>query len=134
MATDPSALGPQALEFLTTRALASLTLLRPDGSPHVTAVGFTWDPVAMLARVISDGRSRKAALAAAGGHASICQIGGPVWLTFEGTASVSAEPARVDDAVRRYAERYRVPATNPHRVVLEIAVRRVLGPASFLLG
>lgn len=134
MATDPSALGPQALEFLTTRGLASLTLLRPDGSPHVTPVGFTWDPGTLTARVICDGGSRKAALASADGHASICQIGGVVWLTFEGTASVSAEPSRVADAVRRYSERYRVPAVNPNRVVIEIAVRRVLGPASFLLG
>ena len=44
MATDPGALGPTALAFLAARGLASLTLLRRDGSPHVTPVGFTWDP------------------------------------------------------------------------------------------
>jgi hypothetical protein len=33
----------------------------------------------------------------------------------------------VADAVRRYGERYRQPSTNPQRVVLEIAVDRVLG-------
>lgn len=134
MATDPSALGPGALEFLTVHGLASLALLRRDGSPHVTPVGFTWDPGALLARVICDGGSLKAKLAAAGDHASICQVDGVVWLTFEGTPSVSAEPSRVADAVRRYSERYRVPRVNPNRVVIEIAVRRVLGPASFLLG
>jgi PPOX class probable F420-dependent enzyme len=127
-------LGPRALEFLTARGLASLTLLRRDGSPHVTPVGFSWDPEAMLARVICDGGSIKARLAAAGGHASICQVEGMTWLTLEGAPSVSAEPARVDDAVRRYSERYRVPQANPTRVVIEIAVARVLGPASFLVG
>ena len=134
MATDPTALGPQALEFLTARGLASLTLLRRDGSPHVTPVGFTWDAESLLARVICDGGSMKAKLAAAGAHASICQVEGATWLTFEGSPTVSAEPSRVDDAVRRYSERYRVPRVNPNRVVIEIAVRRVLGPASFLLS
>ncbi|MCW2602513.1 MAG: class F420-dependent enzyme [Pseudonocardiales bacterium] len=134
MATDPSSLGPQARQFLTARGLASLTLLRRDGSPHVTPVGFTWDPDAFVARVICDGGSVKAKLAAAGAHASICQVDGVAWLTFEGTPSVSGEPARVDDAVRRYSERYRVPRANPNRVVIEIAVARVLGPTSFLLG
>ncbi|MDN5750845.1 MAG: acyltransferase, partial [Pseudonocardia sp.] len=33
----------------------------------------------------------------------------------------------VADAERRYARRYRVPRVNPERVVIEIAVRRVLG-------
>ena len=88
----------------------------------------------LLARVICDGGSLKARLAATGGHASICQVDGATWLTFEGTPSVSAEPTRVDDAVRRYSERYRVPRVNPNRVVIEIAVRRVLGPAAFLVG
>ncbi len=134
MATDPSTLGPRALEFLTARGLASLTLLRRDGSPHVTPVGFSWDPDTMLARVICDGGSIKARLAAAGEPAPICQLEGMTWLTLEGTPSVSAEPSRVADAVRRYSERYRVPGENPNRVVIELAVRRVLGPASFLVG
>ncbi|MDQ1739799.1 MAG: hypothetical protein QOE53_1451, partial [Pseudonocardiales bacterium] len=33
----------------------------------------------------------------------------------------------VADAERRYAERYRAPRVNPRRVVLEIAISRVLG-------
>lgn len=134
MALDPAALGPQALQFMTARGLASLTLLRGDGSPHVTPVGFTWEPETRLARVICDGASLKARLASAGGHASICQVDGGTWLTLEGEPSVSAEPARVADAVRRYAERYRVPRENPTRVVIEIRVRRVLGHEAFLLG
>ncbi len=37
------------------------------------------------------------------------------------------DPERVAEAVRRYALRYRQPAENPRRVVVEIAVDRVLG-------
>ena len=44
MATRPDDLSPEALDFLTVRHLATLTTLRPDGRPHVTPVGFTWDP------------------------------------------------------------------------------------------
>ena len=43
MALDPAALSDDALAFLATRHLATLTTLRPDGSPHVVPVGFTWD-------------------------------------------------------------------------------------------
>src|ERR1044071_1063656 len=49
-----------ARAFLAERHLATLTTLRPDGSPHVVAVGFTWDPAAGLARVITFAHSRKA--------------------------------------------------------------------------
>ncbi|MDT5041458.1 MAG: hypothetical protein QOE51_2443 [Actinoplanes sp.] len=31
------------------------------------------------------------------------------------------------DALRRYAERYRQPQVNPARVVLEVAITRLLG-------
>ena len=48
---------------------------------------------------------------------------------MEGVPTVSDEPTRVAEAVRRYALRYRQPSENPARVVLEIAVDRVLGSA-----
>ena len=53
MALDPLELNKEVEDFLVERHLASLTLLRPDGSPHVTAVGFTWDRQAQLVRVIT---------------------------------------------------------------------------------
>jgi hypothetical protein len=50
------------------------------------------------------------------------------WATLEGLATVSADPERVADAVRRYAERYgRTPGENPDRVVIEIALTRAMG-------
>jgi PPOX class probable F420-dependent enzyme len=120
-------LTPESLAFLTERHLATLTTLRPDGTPHVVAVGFTWDPGAGLARVITDGGSRKVAHARATGRAVVAQVDGPRWLALEGAATVSSDPARVAEAVQRYAARYREPRVNPTRVVIEIVVDRVLG-------
>lgn len=121
-----------ATAFVTERHLATLTTLRPDGSPHVVAVGFTWDPDAGLARVITFAPSRKARnlLAAPdgpGARAAVCQVDGGRWLTLEGPATVTDDPARVAEAVRRYAERYRQPGERADRVAIEIAVDRVLG-------
>ncbi|GAA0282097.1 PPOX class F420-dependent oxidoreductase [Cryptosporangium japonicum] len=127
MSFDPADLPPAALEFLTARHLATLTTLRPDGSPHVTPVGFTWDADAGLARVICSGPSRKARNAAETKRAALCQVDGGRWLTLEGTVEVVSDPARVADAERRYAARYRQPRENPLRVVLEITVTTVLG-------
>jgi PPOX class probable F420-dependent enzyme len=116
--------------FLAERHLATLTTLRPDGTPHVVAVGFTWDPEAGLVRVITSGTSRKAAHVRAGSpRAVVAQVDGRRWLSMEGVPTVSDEPTRVAEAVRRYALRYRQPSENPARVVLEIAVDRVLGSA-----
>ena len=130
MPIDHAALSPAALDFLAERHLATLTTLRADGSPHVVAVGFTWDDSSGLARVITDGGSRKAAHVRAGSRAVVAQVAGPRWMSLEGVAVVSDDPARVADAVRRYADRYRVPRENPTRVVIEIAVDRVLGSST----
>lgn len=114
---------------MTERHLATLTTLRPDGSPHVTPVGFTWDADTAVARVICSGTSRKARNAARGGLVALCQVDGRHWLTLEGRARVTAAPEEVADAVERYARRYRQPRENPHRVAVVITVTRVLGSA-----
>ena len=127
MALDPTALPPAALEFLTERHLATCTTLRADGSPHVVPVGFTFDAATGLVRVITHGRSRKAAHARAGSRAALSQVDGRRWLTLEGPAHVLTGAADVADAEERYARRYRVPRPNPERVVVVVAVDRVLG-------
>jgi PPOX class probable F420-dependent enzyme len=130
MAHDPRALPDEVSAFLAERHLATLTTLRPDGTPHVVAVGFTWDPEAGLVRVITNGGSRKAAHVRRGSpRAVVAQVDGRRWLSMEGVPTVSDEPVRVAEAVRRYALRYRQPSPNPSRVVIEIAVDRVLGSA-----
>ena len=121
-----------ALGFLAERHLATLTTLRPDGSPHVVAVGFTWDADAGLARVITFAPSRKArnlaGLArrpgrrcarstAAGGSPSRARPPSPTtrraWpRACAATPSATASPGERAD-----------------RVVIEITVDRVLGRA-----
>jgi hypothetical protein len=59
----------------------------------------------------------------------VCQVDGGRWLTLEGPAEVTDDPDRVDEAVRRYAERYRQPGEREDRVAIEIRVDRVLGRA-----
>ena len=128
MALDPAALPDAELAFLTERHLATLTTLRPDGTPHVVAIGFTWDDAAGLVRVITNGTSRKVAHVRAGSpRAVVAQVDGRRWLSLEGVPTVSDDPERVAEAVRRYALRYRQPSENPQRVVIEIRVDRVLG-------
>ncbi|MFL6094101.1 MAG: TIGR03618 family F420-dependent PPOX class oxidoreductase, partial [Blastococcus sp.] len=117
MAIDPSDPGPELLVFLTERHLATLTTLRPDGTPHVVPVGFTYDAATRTARVITSGTSAKARhLRNGGGRVAVCQIEGRRWATLEGTAVVRDDAAAVADAVERYAVRYRQPRENPARV------------------
>jgi PPOX class probable F420-dependent enzyme len=128
VALDPDALPSAAQDFLRERHLATLTTLRPDGTPHVVAVGFTWDEHSRLVRVITNGTSRKVAHVREGSpRAVVAQVDGRRWMSLEGRPTVSDDPERVAEAVRRYAERYRQPSENPARVVLEIAVDRILG-------
>jgi PPOX class probable F420-dependent enzyme len=123
-------LAPGVLEFLTERHLATLTTLRADGSPHVVPVGVTYDAATSTARVITSGTSAKAGHVRAGQQrVAVCQVDGRRWVTLEGTAVLRDDPAAVADAVARYAQRYRQPRENPARVVLEIAVDRILGNA-----
>lgn len=128
MAFDPRTLPEEVTAFLAERHLATLTTLRPDGTPHVVAVGFTWDADARLVRVITNATSRKVAHVRAGSpRAVVAQVDRARWLSLEGVPTVVEDRERVAEAERRYAERYRPPADNPRRVVLEIAVDRVLG-------
>jgi PPOX class probable F420-dependent enzyme len=129
---DLTGRGAEFLEFWRERRLATLSTVRPDGTPHAVPVGVTLDAEAGLARVITSGESHKArqvlAAGPAGAAVAICQVDGRRWSTLEGRAILRGDPESVADAERRYAERYRVPRVNPRRVVIEIAIGRVLGP------
>ncbi|MEV6772107.1 PPOX class F420-dependent oxidoreductase [Nocardia sp. NPDC051030] len=124
-------LTPAAAEFVTERHLATLTTLRANGTPHVVAVGFTWDPEAGIARIITNDGSVKVNNVRRSGYAAVSQVEGPKWITLEGPATILEDPESVADAVNRYAGRYRQPRENPTRVVIAITVQRVL--ASSLL-
>jgi F420H(2)-dependent biliverdin reductase len=131
MALDPAALPAEALTFLGERHLATLTTLRDDLSPHVVAVGFTYDAAERLVRVITFAGSQKAANVArmerAGRRAAVCQVDGGRWLSLEGPVRLVTDPAGVRAGVERYAARYRQPKERDDRVVIEIAVERILG-------
>ncbi|WP_051049649.1 TIGR03618 family F420-dependent PPOX class oxidoreductase [Nocardiopsis ganjiahuensis] len=125
---DPGVQDP-FLVFWSERRLCTLASPRPDGTIHQVPVGVTYDPERHLARVISSGTSYKALNLEAhpGRRVSVCQVEGARWSTLEGEATVSRQEGAVAEAVRRYAQRYRQPRANPERVVIEIAVKRVLG-------
>ncbi|MGW5633746.1 pyridoxamine 5'-phosphate oxidase family protein [Streptomyces sp. NPDC003832] len=129
---DPGTPDEPFLTFWRERHVCTLTTPRPDGSPHVVPVGVTYDPEARLARVITNGSSRKVrnilAAGPEGARVAVCQMAGKRWATLEGVARVRTEPERVAEAVRRYAERYeRQPSPNPARVVIEIELTRAMG-------
>ncbi|MBB1242022.1 TIGR03618 family F420-dependent PPOX class oxidoreductase [Streptomyces durbertensis] len=134
MAIDVRDPDPAYLEFWREYHLCTLTTIRPDGTPHVVAVGATYDPEAGVARVITNRHSRKVAnvLAAGseGARVAICQVAKARWATLEGVARVVTDADAVADAVRRYAERYqRTPAPNPDRVLIEVRLTRAMGRA-----
>jgi len=117
----------ELLEFWAERHLCTLTTLRPDGSPHVVAIGATLDAPAGIVRVITRRGSVKVRNVRGTGIAAICQVDGRRWSTAEGTAVVREDPESVADAERRYAQRYRVPQPNPERVVIEVTITKMLG-------
>ena len=125
MALDPT--DPPVLAFTAERHLATLTTLRADGSPHVVAVGFSFDAAAGVARVITFPAAVKARNAARGGRAAVSQVDGGRWLTMEGPVRLVIDPEGVAAAVAGYAARYGAPRQRPDRVAIEIAVDRVLG-------
>ena len=123
-------LSPALREFVTERHLAVLVTMRADGTPHSVPVGFTVIEATgaerLKVRVITFGPSVKAANARRGGRASVTQIDGGRWVTFEGPVRVLDDAGSVAAAVVAYARRYRQPKVRDDRVVIEIEVDRVM--------
>jgi PPOX class probable F420-dependent enzyme len=129
MAFDSQQLTTSQLEFMKENHLATLTTLRPDGSPHVVPVGFTFDTDNNIVRVITFAKSMKARHAAQGGRAVVSQVDRGRWITLEGTVRLRNEAEIIDNAVEAYAGRYRQPKVREDRVVIEITVDKVMGRA-----
>lgn len=131
MSLDLDQLDEAVTTFLRERHLATLTTLRADGSPHVVAVGFSYDAGSRVARVITWATSQKAVNAGrmqeAGQRAAVCQVDGGRWLSLEGPVRLVTDPAAVQPGIDGYAERYRQPKERDDRVVIEIDVDRMLG-------
>lgn len=113
------------LAFLTERHLGTLTTLRPDGSPHVVAIAFVYEAGEVW--IISSDGTRKVRNVEEQGRAAVCQVDGRRWLTLEGDAVVLRAPADVATGEALFERRYRPARANPKRVVIRIAVDRVLG-------
>src|SRR3954470_3331132 len=92
MGLDPGALTPEVLSFLHERVVGTLTTLRADGSPHVSAVGFTYEAAGRLVRVLTWSSSVKARNAARGGRAVVAQVDGGRWLALEGPVQLVTDP------------------------------------------
>ena len=144
-------LTPEQHVFVIERHVATLTTLRPDGTPHVVPVAFTWDVATGVAWMTSEDGSAKvrnveaaqgkgaagtgavatgtatATGTGTGARGALCQVSGGRWLTLEGELTVSRDPAVIADAERRHAVRYGPLDPDPRRVVLRLVVDRVLG-------
>jgi PPOX class probable F420-dependent enzyme len=129
MSFQSSDLTSSQFEFMQENHLATLTTLRPDGSPHVVPVGFTFDIDNNIVRVITFAKSMKARHAAQGGRAVVSQVDRGRWITLEGTVRLRTEADIVAKAVEAYAGRYRQPKIREDRVVIEITVDKVMGRA-----
>jgi PPOX class probable F420-dependent enzyme len=120
-------LTPDELRFLAERHLGTLTTLRPDGTPHVVAIAFAYDPSDAIVRIITNDGSAKVRNIEATPRAAVSQVDGPRWITLEGAATVTRDPDRIARAVAAFEARYRKTGPNPRRVAVEIAVERVMG-------
>ena len=123
----PADLPASALAMVATRALATLTTMRGNGTPHVVPVGFTYDPSEQVIRVISGDGTQKVRNADRLTRAVVCQVDGGFWISLEGSIRVSRQPDEVADAAARYASKYQTPRENPKRVALILTVDRILG-------
>jgi F420H(2)-dependent biliverdin reductase len=127
MARTTDDLTADEIDFLTERHLGTLTTLRPDGTPHVVAIAFTYDDGAVS--IISSDGTQKIVNIEERRRAVVCQVDGRRWLALEGDAEVLRNPDAVAEGERLFEQRYRPVRVNPDRVVIRFAVDRVLGKA-----
>lgn len=120
--------GADFRDFWSERRICLLATTAADGTPHVVAVGVTVDVEAGVARVLARLSSQKVLNVLRHARVAVTGIDGTRWSTLQGSATVRDEPDVVLDGMHRYAERYqRMPTPHPERIVIEIAVDRVLG-------
>jgi PPOX class probable F420-dependent enzyme len=118
----------EGIAFVTDRHLAILSTFDRSGGIHSVPVGFTLEEG--VVRIITGGATQKVRNVERGRHATVSQVEGARWVTLVGSATVNRDPDAVAHAVALYAARYKQPRENPERVVIEIAVERVMGSSS----
>lgn len=117
--------------FVTERHLATLSTLAPWGGIHAVPVGFTFHDG--ILRIIASRQSQKVLNVRRDPTATVSQVEGATWIAFQGAASIHDDPADVARAVALYAERYRQPRENPHRVAIHVVPHRIMGSAGLLI-
>lgn len=117
----------ELVTFWRERHLCTVTTLRADGTPHVVPMGVVLDVDAHAAWAITSKDSQKVANLRRNPVVAVCQVDGRRWSTIGGRAEVLSDPASVEEAVRRYAGRYRQPRPNPDRVAIRVALTSVIG-------
>ncbi len=131
MSFPPEELHPDAIRFLTEpRVIASFATTRKDGRPHVASVGYTYDPVDAIVRVVTKPFSQKVRNVEAGSSAALNQIDGMLWIQLQGPARVLHDPASLADAYERFAARYGRVHEGEELCVVELRVERCLGPSN----
>jgi PPOX class probable F420-dependent enzyme len=125
MSATSTTLTNDGLRFVTDYHLATLSTMARDGAIHAVAVGYTLHEG--VVRIITNDGSQKVRNIERDSRATVGQVAGREWISFIGTAVIERDPADVALAVELYAARYRQPQPNPNRVVIRIAVDRVLG-------
>jgi len=118
-------LSEAGIEFVRERHIGTLSTMAPWGGIHAVAVGFTLHDG--LLRIITSRDSQKVRNVRRDGTATISQVDGARWLSFQGTATVHDDPDEVALAVGLYAERYRQPRVNPLRVTIILTPSRLMG-------
>lgn len=113
------------IEFVRERHIGTLSTMAPWGGIHAVAVGFTLHDG--LLRIITSRDSQKVRNVRRDGTATISQVDGARWLSFQGAATVHDDPDEVALAVGLYAERYRQPRVNPLRVTIILTPSRLMG-------
>ena len=131
MALDLDDLDDAVLAFMEERHIATLTLVRPDGTPHVTPVGFSYDAEARLARIITWTSSQKYRFTSVDGGvaAAVNQVDGGRWITLEGRAIATTDPSRTARAEAAYRDRYEQPSARDDRAAIELSVTPIYGRA-----
>ncbi|MBW9122359.1 PPOX class F420-dependent oxidoreductase [Microbacterium trichothecenolyticum] len=123
-------LSEAGLEFVRERHIGTLSTLAPWGGIHAVAVGFTLHEGVL--RIITSRDSQKVRNVRRDRTATVSQVDGARWLSFQGTATVHEDPDEVALAVSLYAERYRQPRVNPLRVTILLTPTRLMGSAGLL--
>lgn len=117
----------ELVAFWRERHLCTVTTLRADSTPHVVPMGVVLDVDDRTAWAITSKGSQKVANLRRNPVVAVCQVDGRRWSTVEGRAEVLSDPDSVEEAVRRYAARYRQPRPNPERVAIRVALTSVIG-------